>query len=147
MVHGWQRIDPDRRVNGRQGQRHVAHVGRGSRTLKRSVGVGKGATERFGVTPVQHCHLGIMAHLGIRFLPAGHLQLRSGGQRSGLKAAQHLAVDLTEFVQRLCSDNVLRSRVSRDDVRCIPTFCDDSVDTIGRSDMLPQQPDRGLRHR
>ena len=34
-----------------------------------------------------------------------------------------------------------------DNVRRVPTFCDNTVNAVGRTDVLPEQPDGGLRHR
>ncbi len=145
VVDGGQGIDADHGMDGRHGQGDVAHVGGTCGAGFPFAEIGEGAAEGFGILAIEVGHDDVVAHFGIGLVATGDREFGAGGEGSGFEAPVDFGAEFGELIEGFGANDVLGGSVGGDDVGSGAAVGDDAVNAVGRTDVLSEEADRGLR--
>ena len=156
VVRGGRAVEAEHRVDRRDAQADVPHVGRGAERVLTVVWLAGRATlldgretssESLRIGPVEGQGVLVVEELRVRRGVHDDVVRAPGGHRAGFEDLLHPRFEFLELGHRARTHIEFRDRVIRHDVRCVATLHDDAVDTVGRFDVLTEQADADLRNR
>ena len=144
MVDGTSGVDADQRMDGRDGQRHVGHVGREGGRRDTVVVEREPATQILGVGPIGLEQTWVALHVGV---DRGELFVAhrcSGGGGPGLEARFDPRLELLQVPERQRPAHEPSRDHGGDDVGCRAPVGDHPVHLVAGTHLLAEQSDAHL---